>query len=65
VGLLSRYMLVQGDADAERSRRGPHIRVEGSARIRGVQAFRAGQVGGQQAGRLPLTGCCQAGELFT
>jgi hypothetical protein len=51
VGLLSRYMLVQGDAYAERSRRGPHIRIEGSARIRGVQAFRAGQVGGQQAGK--------------
>ncbi|PRW44355.1 G8 domain-containing [Chlorella sorokiniana] len=41
VGLLSRYIL--GDASTERSKRGVHIRNEGRARIRGVQAFRAGQ----------------------
>lgn len=55
VGLLSRNILIQGDAAAERSRRGPHVRVEGAARIRGVQAFRVGQVGwaapGGRAGR--------------
>ena len=50
VGLLSRYILIQGDASAERSRRGPHIRVEGSARIRGVQADRAGQARGRMVG---------------
>ncbi|KAI3430644.1 hypothetical protein D9Q98_005237 [Chlorella vulgaris] len=44
VGLLSRYILVQGDAAAERNQKGPHIRVEGTARIRGVQTFRAGQI---------------------
>lgn len=47
VGLLSRYILVQGDASAERTRRGPHIRVEGAARVRGVQAYRAGQARGE------------------
>ncbi|KAI7839068.1 hypothetical protein COHA_007210 [Chlorella ohadii] len=41
VGLLSRYIL--GDASTEQSKRGVHIRNEGRARIRGVQAFRAGQ----------------------
>ena len=45
MGLLSRYILIQGDEEAERSRAGPHVRVEGTANIRGVQAFRAGQVG--------------------
>ena len=35
---------LQGDAASERTRRGVHIRVEGAARIRGVQAYRAGQV---------------------
>lgn len=38
--------LTQGDASTERNKRGVHIRNEGRARIRGVQAFRAGQVGG-------------------
>lgn len=37
--------LAQGDASTEQSKRGVHIRNEGRARIRGVQAFRAGQVG--------------------
>ncbi|KAL4433088.1 hypothetical protein ABPG77_006515 [Micractinium sp. CCAP 211/92] len=43
VGLLSRYILVQGDASTESTQRGVHIRVEGAARMRGVQAYRAGQ----------------------
>lgn len=42
--------LLQGDASTERTRRGVHVRVEGRARIRGVQAFRAGQVGGRAGG---------------
>lgn len=61
MGLLSRYILVQGDADAERTRRGPHVRVEGTARIRGVQAFRAGQVGRLKAGRPSPSDSCRAG----
>ncbi|KAI3428632.1 hypothetical protein D9Q98_007455 [Chlorella vulgaris] len=43
VGLLSRYILIQGDEAAAASRKGPHVRVEGWAQIRGVQAYRAGQ----------------------
>jgi len=37
VALLSRYILVQGDNSVANSRVGPHIRVEGQARIRGVE----------------------------
>ena len=44
---LSFLLCTQGDDAAARNQRGPHIRVEGQARLRGVQ------VGGRGEGRSP------------
>lgn len=43
VGLLSRDIVFQGAPSTEDSMQGPHVRIQGSARISAVQAFRMGQ----------------------
>lgn len=44
VALLSRSILIQGAPSTKASKVGPHIRLQKPSRIRGVQAFRAGQL---------------------
>ncbi|KDD75714.1 hypothetical protein H632_c535p0, partial [Helicosporidium sp. ATCC 50920] len=44
VALLSRSILVQGDAATASTRLGPHIHVMGTGRVSGTQVFRGGQL---------------------
>jgi hypothetical protein len=43
VGLLSRNIILSSHRSTEQDQKGGHVKVEGEARIRGVQGFRLGQ----------------------
>ncbi|RMZ52666.1 hypothetical protein APUTEX25_000785, partial [Auxenochlorella protothecoides] len=43
VGLLSRNILIAGEASMDSTKLGPHIRIEGGGSISGTQVYRGGQ----------------------
>jgi hypothetical protein len=43
VGLLSRTLTVQGTAESDAAGKGPHIHIQGKARLTGTMVHRMGQ----------------------